>query len=351
MPLENPIDPDLPIVDPHHHLWYIPPAHLAAMQLDATPALQALGGIFSKRPRYLFDDFVADIATCGHDIRATVFLQVHTMYRRDGPEELRSVGEVEFANGVGAMADSGLFGETRICAGIVGGVDLRMGDRMEAVLDAQGGAGGRRYRGVRPIGTAHEPSLPEFNAALGSTPALLADPDFRAGAKRVAGRGLSLDLYVVEPQLGEVVDFARALPELSIVLDHLGAPIGYGDRANANHERLGEWRTAIRAVASCPNVTVKLGGFGNGICGLPTTRAGGTTSEALAADWRPYMETAIEAFGVERCMFESNYPVDLATADYGTIWNAFKRIAAGVSAEEKASLFAGTAARVYRLDL
>jgi predicted TIM-barrel fold metal-dependent hydrolase len=343
------IEPDLPIVDPHHHLWLQDPAKLKALE-GVDDQGGAILRVFGTHPRYLLDDFLADV-TAGHNVRATVFLETHAMYRADGPQELKSVGEVEFANGMAAMVASGLFGDVRICAGIVGCIDLRLGDGVQKILAAHRRAGGDRYRGVRPPGVCYEPSLNLFSAASGAIPHVLLDAAFRTGAKHVAAEGLSLDVFAVEPQLPEVLDLARALPDLQIVLDHTGTPLGIGPFAGTLGERYPIWRDNIRLLAQCPNVVVKLGGLGMPCTGIsPNPDPTPASSETLADAWRPYIEACIEAFGADRCMFESNYPVEGATASYPVIWNVFKRAVSGASRSEKLALFHDTAARIYRLD-
>lgn len=344
------LDPGLPIVDPHHHLWFRDAAILD--MIDAAPSLTvaALSGTFRRHARYLFDEFLADL-TSGHNVRATVYIEVGAMYRPGGPANLQSVGEVEFANGMAAMAANGVMTGIHICAGIVGSVDLSIGEEAGDVLAAHIQAGGGRFRGVRGRHVPHDAD-PSVLGAFGGREHLLLDPDFRAGFAHLAPLGLSYDAWQHEHQLPDLVDLARAFPETQIIVDHLGGPVGVGPYAGTHDERFATWRGNIRDLAACPNVAMKLGGLGMPLAGLPSNRTDGTAgSEALAADWRPYIETAIEAFGAERCMFESNYPVDGATASYPVIWNAFKRIAAGASADEKTALFSGTAARLYRIEM
>jgi L-fuconolactonase len=313
------IDPDLPIIDGHHHL-----------------GLQ-YGG------RYLIEEFQADLAN-GHNVRATVYVECGSMYRRDGPPELSSVGEAEFVAGVAAMSASGQFGPARICAGFVGAADLAMGERVEPVLDALAIASGRRLRGIR--GSAIWDADPSVNA--GTKPfapaGLLLDPLFRAGFGRLATRGLVYDAWQYHPQLADVADLAGAFSETTIVVNHCGGLLGIGPYAGP--DTFAHWRALVSGLALCPNVHMKLGGLGGRRSGLPI---GQRTSHDLAASWRPYIETCIELFGVDRCMFESNYPPDARAGSYATIWNAFKLIATDYSPSEKTALFAGTAARVYGL--
>ena len=343
------LEADLPIIDAHHHLWYQSQAVLGALNLN-DDELGPLTKNLSFHPRYLFDELMAD-ATCGHNVQATVYIEVHSMYRRTGPEHLRSVGEIEFANGVAAMAESGTFGAPRLCAAIVGGADLRRGTAVRETLEAQIAAGGKRYRGVRAAGIAYDERLPKLSGAIGSAPGTLADSSFREGFAELALFGLSCDIFLFEPQITELEGFARAFPGTQIILNHVGMPIGLGGLKGTLPERFPIWRDAIRAVARHPNVAIKLGGLGNAMCGFDNAgRPQDMGSEELAACWRPYIETCIEAFGAERAMFESNFPVDGVTADYPVIWNTFKRIVAGASAGEKAALFSETARRIYRIE-
>ena len=339
------LEPDLPIIDPHHHLWDFQPL-LPRMPEIAHP----FGRITRQSPRYLFEELHADCRGGGHNVIGTVFLQCGAFYRADGPDEMKPVGEVEFVNGVAAQSASGIYGPFRACAGIVGQADLMLGAGVGAVLDAEIAAGNGRFRGIRHIG-AYDPD-PEVLGPLGHAPAgLYADPRFRKGFAELGKRGLTFDAWVLEPQIGDVTDLARAFPEQPIVLDHVGTPLGLGSYTGRQEERFAAWKAAIDELATCPNVTVKLGGLAMPFCALgelgPDTR---TDAATLAALFRPYVEACIAAFGPQRAMFESNFPVDRWGADYATLWNAFKLIARGASADEKRELFAGAAARFYRLE-
>jgi L-fuconolactonase len=344
------LEPDLPIVDPHQHLWFQSQSVLEALQGIEDQGAD-IARLYASHARYLFDDFVAD-ATAGHNIRASVLVETHTMYRADGPQELRSVGEVEFMNGMAAMAASGLITDVKVGAGIVGSVDLRLGETAaREILAAHLKAGGDRYRGVRPPGTFFDPGLTVFSQAFGAKPGALTDPGFRAGFKLLEPLRLSCDIYVLEPQLPEVVDLARAFPGTQIILNHAGSPLGIGPYAGTHAARFPIWRDNLRELAKSGNVAVKLGGLSCPYVGLASSSRERVParSEDLARDWRPYVETCIGIFGTERCMFEGNYPVEGVSATYISIWNAFKRIASGASPQEKRALFHDTAARVYRL--
>src|ERR1700751_5294799 len=248
------------------------------------------------------------------------------MYRAEGPAELRPVGEIDFANGRPAMAASGTYGKTQVCSGIVGYADLTLGAAVEKVLEAMIMAGGGRFRGIRFITASHADQ-----AAWGSTvtrpEGLLADKRVREGFARLAPLGLSFDAWMYHTQLGELIDLARAFPETQIVLDHVGGPIRPGPSAGKRDEVFAAWSSRIRELAGCPNVHIKLGGLGMRMFGFNHhTGELPPSSEELAAEWRPYIETCITAFGPKRAMFESNFPVDKGSCSYMALWNAFKRI-------------------------
>jgi len=333
------LDPDLPIIDPHHHFW---DRHFQDRHFRDQPAERS-------GHRYLLDELLADTNT-GHNIEATVFLECRSMYRADGAPELRPVGETEFVAGLAAMSASGNYGKTRVAAGIVGYADLTLGERVEPVLEMQIRAGGGRFRGVRHS-AGWDASDTIGNSRADMKPQLYARADFRAGFSRLAARGLSFDAWLYHPQLADVVDLARAFPAAPIVMGHTGGVLGYGPYGGKTDEVFANWKRSMTDLARCPNVVVKLGGqmrrlaaFDYGATDLPPP-----SSEQLAGYWRPYMETCIELFGARRCMFESNFPVEKVGTGYAVLWNAFKRIAAGASADEKHELFAGTARRFYRL--
>ena len=315
------LEPDLPIVDPHHHLW------------------------IRDGETYLMPELLGDLAS-GHKITATVFAECHSMYRAHGPVEMRPVGETEFVTGVSAMSESGGFGPSRACAAMFGGVDMMLGAAVEPVLEAHVRAGGGRFRGVR-YSTGWDAS--EKIRSIVPEPHRLADPKVRAAMGVLHRMGLSFEAWLYHPQLSDVADLAAAFPNMTIVLNHVGSPILGGPYGGRRDEVFSHWKAGIAEVARHPNVVVKLGA-------LPIRLGGGTynreippSSEEVAAAWRPYLETCIEAFGPKRGMFESNFPVQRRWCSYPVVWNAFKRLAAGASAEEKADLFSNTAARVYRI--
>jgi predicted TIM-barrel fold metal-dependent hydrolase len=279
-------------------------------------------------------------------------MECGAMYRADGPELLRCVGETEFVNGIAAMTASGIYGDVRACAGIVGHVDLRLGAVVEDALRSHIAAGHGRFRGIR-----HSASYDDDPMVLGplhgrTTAGMYLDKAFREGFAVLGKLGLSFDAWLLEPQLPDLIDLARAFPDTTIILDHVGTPLGVGRYAGKREERFDTWKKNIRELAKCENVHVKLGG-------LPMPFAGWRkswhepqpSSEQLAKEWKPYIETCIEAFGPQRGMFESNFPVDRFGSTYVTLWNAFKRISKDYSANEKTALFSGTASKVYRVHL
>ena len=323
---ETILEPELPIIDPHHHLW--------------------------ERPgwRYMLDDLLSD-TNSGHNIIATVFVQCRSMHRAGGLEEMKPVGETEFVNGVAAMSASGGFGKTKICAGIVGHADLRLGTRVRPVLEAHIRAGGGRCRGIRHI-TAWDADPTLMNPAYAPPPGLMADATFRQGFACLAPLNLSFDAWLYHPQIGDVTSLAQAFPDTRICLNHVGGPLAIGVYASKRDEVFNMWSASIRALAKCPNVVVKLGGMAMRINGFDFhEKADPPSSESLAAAWKPYVETCIDAFGAPRCMFESNFPVDKGSYAYAPFWNACKILARGASATEKTDLFSGSATRFYRLDI
>ncbi|MGV7213735.1 amidohydrolase family protein [Bradyrhizobium sp. UFLA05-112] len=321
---EQAIEPELPIVDAHHHLW--------------------------DRPgqRYLFDELLADTRS-GHDIRATVFVQSRSMYRAGLPADLQPIGEVEFANGIAAQAACGLYGRVRACAAIVGFADLMLGDRVDAVLDVLCRAGGDRFRGIRNQ-TAWHADADIVSNPVPPKPGLLTHPQFMAGACRLPSYRLTLDVWAYHTQLAEFAELARSCPDTLIVLDHLGGPLGIGRYRNRREGVFAEWSADLKLLAELPNVIVKLGGLAMRIGGFDFhEQPEPPSSTALAQAWAPYVMTAIELFGPSRCMFESNFPVDKGMVSYVSLWNAFKVMTRELTPSERHELFCGTAVRTYGL--
>lgn len=323
--VEDALDPALPICDPHHHLWDLPGY------------------------RYLLDEILSDTGS-GHNVRSTVFVECASMYRADGPDAMKPVGEVEFVNGIAAQSASGGFGETRVAAGIVGFADLTLGAAVADVLEAQMRRAPDRYRGIRHS-AAFDPSDAIRNGHTKPSPGLLGEPAFREGFARLADFGMSFDAWLFHPQIPDLIALARAFPDTAIVLDHVGGVLGIGPYEGRGDDVFAAWSAAITELASCENVSVKLGGLGMKMVGKAWhKRPKPPTSIELAEAWEPYLTHCIEAFGSSRAMFESNFPVDKASCGYGVLWNAFKRVTADFSADEKAALFHDTATRVYRVN-
>ena len=326
---EPTLEPALPICDPHHHFWDLRPQRL-------------------PHQRYLLHELSADINS-GHNVRSTVFIEARSMYRVDGPQEMRPVGEVEFVQGLAAASATGLYGPARAAAAIVGHADLNLGDAVAPVLEALQAASPNRFRGIRHSVT-WDPHPEVENTAAHNTQGLLASDNFRAGARVLARMGLSLEGWMFFPQLPELADFAQAVPDLTIVLNHIGGLLRVGPYAHRDDEVMATWRSGIAAVAACPNVNVKLGGIG-----MPRTgfdwhdRDKPIGSEELATSMAPIMNYCIEQFGPARCMFESNFPVDKVAYSHHVLFNAFKLLSKDYSTSERAAMFHDTATRVYRI--
>ena len=319
---EEVVDPEQRIVDPHHHLW--PPS-------GALP--------------YSLEDLHRDTGS-GHRVEATVFVECRAAYRQDGPEHLRPVGETEFvAEQASASARRGQ-AEIR---GIVAHADLRLGDRLDEVLDAHAEAGGNRFKGIRHSG-ASDPE-PDVLRIPGRAPAgLYADEAFRAGVARLGERGLTYDTWHYHHQNQDFAALAAAVPGTTLVLDHFGTPLGVGRFAGKRDEIFQAWKDDISAIAQHPNVVAKLGGLAMPDNGFGWHERGrpATSDELVEAQERYYHHT-IEAFGPQRCLFESNFPVDRFSISYRVLWNALKKLAARYSPAERDAMFWGTADRVYRL--
>ena len=331
---EAPLEPELPIIDPHHHLWDDP---------ARTPQ------------RYLLEHLVAD--TKGHNVRQTVFIECGSMYRADGPEEFRVLGETEFVQGIAAECASGRYGDLRAAAGIVGTADLRLGDRVAPVLEAQVAASRQRFRGIRHGAAWTEPGeIPTGSAAARApnrpavVPHLLLDSNFRRGYAHLRTYGLTFEGWVYHTQIAELTDLANVFPDTTIVFNHLGGPIGVGAYAGRRDEIFRAWKSAISELSRRPNVVAKIGGIQmvvNGY-GWHERKKPPASDELLAANRDWYLYT-IDQFTPARCMFESNFPVDRLSCSYTVLWNQFKKLTKGFSAGERSAMFHDTAMRVYRL--
>ena len=327
---EETLEPDIPIIDPHHHFWDKRPERIPYQ-------------------RYLLQE-LADDVNCGHNVLSTVFIEARAMYRAEGPAEMQPVGEVEFVQGLGAASETGLYGPARAAAAIIGHANLNLGAAVEPALDALHDASPYHFRGIRHSVT-WDPHPEVENTAAHNMPGQLASDKFREGARILASKGLTLEGWLYFPQLPELADFAKAVPNLTIILNHIGGLIRVGPYANGGEELMETWRRGIAAVAECPNVVCKLGGIGMPRTGFDWhTRTTPIGSEELADDMAPLINYCIEQFGPDRCMFESNFPVDKVSYSHHVLYNAFKRLSAGYSASERAAMFHDTAARVYHIE-
>lgn len=321
---EEVLDPELPIVDPHHHLWtYDPPG------------------------AYLIEDLWADTGS-GHCVEQTVFIQCGAEPRKDGPKEMRFIGETEFVVAQAAKSERGPRNAARI-RGIVAFADLTLGARVDAVLEAHLEAGNGLLKGIRN-GAAWDETGTVKTPFPSGTPHIYSDAAFREGFARLCRHDLSYDAWNYHPQLPELVDLAHAFPDTLIVLDHFGGVLGIGAYADKREEVFAQWKQHIAELAALPNVVAKLGGLAMPLSGFGwETGERPPTSDELVAAQGPYYLYTIEQFGPDRCMFESNFPVDKQAVSYRTLWNAFKKITGDFSADEKDALFRRTAMRVYRL--
>ena len=326
---ERSLEPDLPICDPHHHFWDYRPARLPYQ-------------------RYLLDELLADIGA-GHNVCSTVFIETRSMYRTQGPEELRPVGEIEFVQGLAAASASGIYGPSRAAAAIVGHANLNLGNAVEPVLEALRSASPNRFRGIRHTVT-WDPHQDIANTPAHNGQGQLLDTNFRAGARVLAKMGLSFDAWLYFPQLLELADFARSIPDLTIILNHIGGLLRTGSYADRDDEVMTVWKKGIAEVSQCPNVFVKLGGIGQPRTGYDWhSRTNPIGSEELSITMTPLMTYCIEQFGPERCMFESNFPPDKVGYSYNVLFNAFKRLSEGYSVLERSGMFHDNAVRVYRI--
>tara|TARA_Y100001970_G_scaffold268144_1_gene359006 strand:- start:2666 stop:3691 length:1026 start_codon:yes stop_codon:yes gene_type:complete len=320
--VEDVLEPEIPILDPHHHLW-----------LDEG---------HTGWP-YTLEDFHKDTGS-GHNIVGTVFLECHAEYRKDGPIHLRPVGETEF---IADLAEQSAVSNGAEIKAIQGNADVSLGAAVEEVLEAHENAGQGRFRGVRYITAQndHPPLAMSTNAAMD-------DPMYLEGVRRVGELGYTYDAMVYHPQLPQFADVARACPDTPIVLDHLGCVLGTGPYKDRREEILEFWKAQMAEIAAYDNVFLKLGGIGMPMMGFRwDKRDRPASSVELVEAWSDPIQYAIEVIGAKRCMFESNFPVDKRGAGYVPLWNSFKLIAADCSADEKRDLFHDTAARAYQLPL
>lgn len=322
------LEADLPIVDAHVHLFELP------------------------NTRYMFDDYRADV-TAGHNVVASVYCETQAFARRDGPEWLRPLGEVEFANGVAAMAASGTYGPCRVNAGIIGHANMTFGEKIGELLDRCMAAAPDRFRGVRHVTLDYPDERPfKYIITHRPPPGILETPGFPLALAELDKRGLTYDAAIYNPSLLRITRYADQFPNLTFVLNHIGMPVAVDMSTDERHAMIARWSADLKTIARRPNVMCKISGLGMPVFGLGfENRIDVVTSTELAAAWKPYVETAIEVFGIDRCLLASNFPPDGRSSGYVPLWNAYKTILAGCSASEKAALFASNAARIYRLEL
>jgi len=320
---EAAVEPELDIIDAHHHLWDAP------------------------RPRYLLDEFLAD-ASGGHRVVSTVYVQCHAMYRAHGGDAEKSLGETEFATGMAAMSASGAYGSTRVCDGIVGYVDLRL-PQAGALLQQHQNIAGSRFKGVRNMSAWH-PDPGVSATSIVNPKDLLTDPDFRRGLGTLTDLGLVFDAFLFHSQLDDLIDLAQACPAATIVLNHYGTPLGVGPYADQRRAVFADWSARMARLADFPNVYVKLGGLTMRVAGFGFEKQPqAPSSDQLAQAWQPYFDHVVQQFGAQRCMFESNFPVDKSGCGYTVLWNACKKLCAKLPTVDRRALLAQTARRVYKL--
>ncbi len=316
---ENVLDPQLEICDPHHHLWS-----------------------YAQSP-YLAEQLLADLAG-GHRVTSTVHVECRHAWRLDGPEALRPLGETEFV----VAATKEVEAQTKIAAGIVAFADLSLGSAVEPVLEAHREIS-QRVCGIRYM-TAWDASDKIRNAHTKPQPQQLAEKSFRAGLSCVEKQNLVFDAWLYHPQIPELTELARAFPDLPIVLNHVGGPLGIGPYTNRRKEIFAIWKQHMLELSRCDNVAVKLGGMTMSLAGFGWhKRETPPGSVEIAEALGPYFHTCIDLFSPQRCMFESNFPVDKVSCSYTTLWNAFKRIAKEFREDERRKLFQDTAVRTYQL--
>ena len=317
---EEAIDPGLPIVDPHHHLW-------------------DRGG-----HTYLPAQFLADAR--GHKLDATMYVECLSQYRTTGPEHLRPVGEIEYV--MTLLARPGEGQTSGLCAGIIARADLSLGDAVEEVLDAHALAARGRFKGVRYVSAWD--ADPAIHKSYPTHAGMLREAAVQLGARALARKGLVFDAWLYFHQLDDVALLAKACPDLQIVVNHCGGPVGIGPYAGHREQVFSQWQNALRAMRPLDNVSIKFGGLAMAPAGFPwRSLPAPPSSDELVRAWQPYFDVCLETFGAGRCMFESNFPLDRTGCSYTSLWNAFKRLAEPLSDPERSALCADTARRVYRL--
>jgi predicted TIM-barrel fold metal-dependent hydrolase len=318
---ETILDPDLPIIDAHHHM----------------------------RTGYMFEELVDD-ANAGHNIKATVYVESRTFMRTEGPEALRPIGEIEYANGVGSMGASGVYGPCRVASAIVGYANLTFGDEIGAFFDRAMAAAPDRFRGIRQPTLEHASAVTWRYVPHPPPSGLLEHPGFRPGFKQLASRGLTFDAAIFSQQLPAIAELADVFPDTTIILDHMGLIMALETDQRERNQLFKQWQSDLTDIAARPNVVCKVGGLGLAYWGFGfEDRTDAIGYQELAGAWKPYVESAIEVFGADRCMLESNFPADAVSCGYVPLWNALKYVVKDASEAEKAALFHGTAERVYQI--
>ena len=327
---EHPLYPDLPIIDPHHHLWDVG---------------------FGK---YYVEELLNDINTSGHNIKATVYIMSSSntkIYSKEGPEEYKTLREIEFATKEGKRSDLIPNNNVKVNASIVGSLDLTHGNKLKPVIEKGIEVSEGRLKGIRMLLASHkDPRI--ISGAVKSDLGLMLHPNFIEGAKCLQDAGLSLDFWIYHTQLLEMERIAKALPDLNIILNHIGGPIHIGEYEGKHAQTHREWRPAMMRLSRLPNINVKLGGLGMALNGAKFNLNDQPPSSIELSDtWKPWIYETLNMFGVDKCMFESNFPVDKGSCSYGSLWNAFKIIANEMSEDEKNKLFYENAAKTYKIKL
>lgn len=326
--IEDPISPNIPIIDPHHHLWDV-----------------GFG-------RYYIEELLEDINSSGHNILSTVYIMSSSntkIYSKDGLEEFKPLNEIEFATSEGKRADLIPYNKVKVNASIVGSVDLTYGNKLQPVLEKAVNISEGRLKGIRMLLASHtDPRI--SSGAVKSDLGLMLHPNFIDGAKCIQNANLSLDFWIYHTQLNEMEKIARSLPDLTIILNHIGGPIHLGEYEGKQAATHREWRSAMMRLSRIPNINVKLGGLGMAVNGAKFHNNKFPPNSVQLSDvWKPWIYETIDMFGFDRCMFESNFPVDKGSCSYGALWNAFKILAKDMSDDEINKLFSKNAAKIYKI--
>lgn len=326
--IEDPISPNIPIIDPHHHLWDV-----------------GFG-------RYYIEELLEDINSSGHNILSTVYIMSSSntkIYSKDGLEEFKPLKEIEFATSEGKRADLIPNNKVKVNASIVGSVDLTYGNKLQPVLEKAVNISEGRLKGIRMLLASHtDPRI--SSGAVKSDLGLMLHPNFIEGAKCIQNANLSLDFWIYHTQLNEMEKIARSLPDLTIILNHIGGPIHLGEYEGKQAATHREWRSAMMRLSRIPNINVKLGGLGMAVNGAKFHNNKFPPNSVQLSDvWKPWIYETIDMFGFDRCMFESNFPVDKGSCSYGALWNAFKILAKDMSDDEINKLFSKNAAKIYKI--